>query len=338
MPSGSSQWRRCSGRFTGPENGRINADLHFTKHVLTQREWPTIPLTTATYIERAATHLNRPDLFGFYNHQSAAIVKYDLENNELAVANDVDGHIRTLFRPHRGAAYVIDQLERGEWVPYAAAQCAAYWMSADCEDPVAYSMSSILQELIGELPVLEAAAQCDAKEWMDGGRVDLSNVVLLTATVMRLTAMMQHAFASAGTQDEEEVTRQIEAAAAEWQGVLDGFMELLGPALIESTFAAVEATLSEMDASMNLDIQNDDTDAEDLRIRRDEVEFLLAFVAGCSAENIDLIDRYLVLRTRVEMMDRRLRRSRVPAGPAGSKWHPLQHAWWRASQEVTPKA
>lgn len=82
---------------------------HFEKHA---SEWGAGNITEAGYLKRAQNLLDRQvggDIQGA-TRANGDILRYNVRTNEFAVGT-AEGGIRTLFRPEKGMAYWLKQIQ-----------------------------------------------------------------------------------------------------------------------------------------------------------------------------------------------------------------------------------
>lgn len=323
-------WRRCAGRFTGPGGGEPNASAHYRKHVLVQREWSQEQLDLRTYVARARDHLDRDDVYEFVDLDSRAVAKFDLISGELGIANYDDGHIRTFFRPEDGPPYVERRLRRGEWIPHALLGHAVDPREANIDDPVAREARDQIEALLTGLRTREVAALEVARLWLDvPGQISLGPVVDLVTHVEQLRAMALYVERTASTDGLEELARELAGHLNEWAGVVEGLDEVLGAGITAAIGHRTEELLSRLEA-----VAYDRRGAaleehENTWTFRDQVELLMASIAARVSDAPEGVERFLALRLRVEIVDRRLRRLCVASPPEFREWEPLWWAWWR---------
>jgi len=141
--------------------GDQNEQFHYQKHVVVGDEWGQ-KMSLAEYRTQAIHLLNNLDseiILEFIQLEDRAVVKYNVQTGELAIARRDNGKIKTFYRPN-DTFYLSRKLEKGEWAdPLMNNDMACDILAVDfCDDPkktyiyekinlLNFSVSSLSQKL-----------------------------------------------------------------------------------------------------------------------------------------------------------------------------------------------
>lgn len=212
------RWTGCSGRFAPRNDGQDDAMVHYDKHVRVQCEWSTATMPdVAAYVASATRALDAlENVFEFWQPSNHAVLKYDPEQDVVAMGNLHDGDLRTCFRPG-GADYVLRKLRTGYWVPPPLLGAVVYDVVNDDEE-----LSALFAE--SERAVAEADAEARAAAAGDLGRIPSAIAAQERAEYLGWRVRSQYL-----TTADEARLDAIDLAFAEARAALDVALEVWQP-------------------------------------------------------------------------------------------------------------